>query len=80
MSATESPFHAPDQSYRVIWHQAVTVSTSTFIEEFPEEWADAQRRGLSENEFAIESIRACDFETLVDIGSNPDDNFDWEPL
>jgi hypothetical protein len=56
------------------------VSTSTFIEEFPEEWADAQRRGLSENEFAIESIRACDFETLVDIGSNPDDNFDWEPL
>ena len=67
-------------SYRAIWYRAVTVTPQVFIDAFPLEWADAQKRGLDENSFARESLRECDFETLVELGSDEIDEFDVEPV
>ena len=66
-------------AYRVVWYQAVTVSTQQFIDAFGAEWENAQERGLDEEAFARESIQECDFETLADLGVNYVSDLEWEP-
>lgn len=55
----------------------IYVTAADLIDNFPDEWEDAQKRGLSIEEFAVESIKACDYDTLDAIGSGGMNDFDW---
>jgi len=66
-------------TYRAVFYQAVTLTSQELIEAFDSEWRNAQARGLDEDAFTRESMDECDFETLVDLGSNYVANFEVEP-
>ncbi len=62
--------------YRVEYRWQIEITAEAFIEAFPEEWDDAQRRGLDEDGFARESIHECDLDTLADLGEDVIDDWD----
>jgi hypothetical protein len=64
--------------YRVRWERTTYVTAADFIENFPDEWEDAQKRGGDVEAFTVESIKVCDYATLEAIGTCGIDDFDWE--
>jgi len=66
-----------DARLRVDFTQTWVVQVGKFIEAFPAEWEDAQRRGLDEKAFALESIDIMG-EDVRDIAEHEDG--DWEVM
>ena len=67
-------------AYRVVFYQAVTITSQELIDAFGAEWEYAKGQGLDEDAFARESMDECDFLTLVDLGSNYVNDFEVEPV
>ena len=63
--------------WRVGWSRDIEIESAALIKAFPGEWANAQQRKLSEDAFAVECFKECDWETLVKLGDEGLDDYEW---